>query len=503
MRRNIKIYQILFMLAILAFIAGCHSSRDKDGPPAGAADGIPRAEAVEENLEDMYIRIYGKEAVYFDGDLMKVDPGRGYGETVRLKGEKLEKHYEKLLKEAQTLEQEKKYIRAVRKLNHCSYIENRMFRKPGLGAIALERIRDEAYQRALQLQKKGKIYDALESAETSVISSPSNPDSLMLAGRLFAATGEEGLAIPFLKTALQYYPKDTKLKYELKNLYVLEGEPEKAIPLITEDISPHTRLGSYWADLAEARSVEFYMNPNKVGSKEKVNETLDKALSDRRISKLGRQEIYFSRELFNNNFEEALKTLKDMEQINTEPAMETRIIYLRGLLHLARGRREQGARFLKDTVRRNYDHLNITQGENYMGLMSAWALDVIGAERLTPRLAGAIFSRLKNPDHSYTQEFNYILNYLEARENSQWAKSAEALEKLMSKRHLEPVGDFVQDILQVPAEKGLVYISLGMMYERDQKPEKAVKFYKMAAKNAFFGFKARQHMKRFEQDGRF
>ena len=495
-----------FLAIVLAFIfmtAGCsHKGKHGKNHPEQPT-GITREEALRDNLEDMYRRIYGEDAVYFKDDLLRVDLARQYKDLANLKLSQAESRYKAILKQAKLLEKAGNTTAAVRKFRRCTFIENNIFHKPGLGAIALERIYRQALDRAGKLEKSGDLKAALRHAEVAVACNPSAPVGLMAAGGLFAKTGEEGLAIPYLRSALAHRKTDSLLKYRLKNLYVLEGRPQGAIPLITREISSHTRLGTHWADQAEAYSVLYTLHPRRTDLKEKVEIALTRALAQRGITKEARIELQLSRALFNRNFEEALKLLRNLEELTTDPALKTRIIYNRGLLHLTKNRREQGARFLRDTVRRMFDHLNITQGEDYMGLMAAWSLDLMGVKTLSAARGKEIFTRLKNPDHSYRQEYGYLNRYLSAREKGKYLQAARALEDLTKKRHLESVGDFVQDVLQVPAEKGLVYVSMGEMYDRARKREKARECFLEVEDNPFFGYKAREHLKQLDHPGKF
>ncbi len=493
---------ILISLICLTTSSGCNPREDNSQSRADAG-GITRQDAIKDNLEDMYHRIYGEDAVFFQDDLLQVDLTRCYKDLASLKIDEAEARYKLLLKQASEMESAGNTAAAVEKLRRSSFIENHHFKKPGLGTLALERIHGQTLDKARSLEMSGNIKEALRVAEIAVACNPSNPDGILTAGRLFAGTGQEGLAIPYLRTALDHRPDDIQLKYRLQNLYVLEGKPEGAIPLITRDMSRLSRFGTHFADLAQAYLVLYLLEPQNTEVKEKVKDSLAQALAQRNIPREARTELFLSEALFDGDFEEALKILRDLEDLTTSPALTTRIIYNRGLLHLTRHRREQGSKFLQDTVRRAYDNLNITQGENYMALMSAWGLDVMGEQTLTPSLAEEIFTRLKNPDFSYRQEYNFIQRYLEARQNKKYKEAAKALEELTEKRHLKPVGDFVQDILQVPAEKGLVYISMGEMYERAQNLEKARESFSKVKENLFFGYRAKEHLNRINNTGRF
>lgn len=495
----------LIILIILAFV-GCSgnsaSSRSKkdrsgkslvnenDGNSTDAASSKRKSEiiSIDDDSLDMYVRIYGRDAVEEKGGATLINFDKIYGKIKKMKRKQQEEYYKSLYLRAQGCEKEGAPGKAASAYRECIYIENEIFKKPGLGQLALERLKNETYDRADELYKKNDYYNALTFAETAVYCDPGEFDSLKLAGELFSLTGEEGLSISYFSAALKIKPEDTELKYKLKTMLLLEGRPEKAAPLITPDISQYTRMKSHWVDLAEAYFMLSAMHPTNQDYRKKTEDALEKALDDGRISKIGKSELNFSRSLFRNDFVAAQEDLDKMSALNPESALVTRIMYDRALLYLAQGRRTTASELFEDTIRRADDHLNVTQGENYMALMSAWALDVMGKKSLTAREANRIFSRLKDPDHSYRQEFNYIREYLGFREKKKWNAAAKALVLLTKKRHLEPIGDFAQDILQIPVEKGLVYISLGRMYEKAGKKNEAWECFEKSRDNRFLSY---------------
>jgi tetratricopeptide (TPR) repeat protein len=500
--------KIFFSLAIILLIfvfSGCSrglapsgAQKENNIKPSGAVKNKNLSDAdlgrnsvddgdPGDDLLDLYVRIYGRDAVSERDGVPVVNLDRIYGKLKKINRAQVEEHYKNLYIKAQALEKDGLVDNAASAYGECVYVEEEIFKKPGLGKIALERIKKETLEKADEFYKKCDYKEALRYAEIAVYCDPSDFDSLKLAGELFSLTGEEGLSISYFSAALHIKPGDTALKYKLKTMYLLEGRPEGAIPLITQDISPYTRMKSHWVDLAEAYFMLSAMHPRNRDYRKKTESALDKALNDGRISNLGKAEMHFSRSLFQDNFTAALDDLDGMSKLNLESALVTRIMYDKGLIYLLMGRRALAAEIFEKIIGRVSEQPGVTQGENYMALMSAWALDVMGKRNMTSRDAGRIFSRLKDPDHSYRQEFGYIKEYLEAREKGKWNEAAGALVKLTKKRHLEPVGDFAQDILQIPAEKGLVYISLGRMYEKAGKKRDAWECFEKVKGNRFFG----------------
>ncbi len=491
-------YWAVVIFALLLANLGCDRFKKRVSKPVPSSS--PKEVEYADNLDDMYVKIYGDGALVRRDGVVYVDVSKLYSNIKNMNTQEVEKHYAYLLEKGKRMVEEGKFEEAVKSFNECAYIEDVVFKKQGLGHLERNNLAKKMLEMAKSLDKQGKWYEALKYAEVAVMAEPQNVEMLKMAGLLYSKTGEEGLAIPFLATVLKKRPYDHRIKYVLKNLYLLEGEPRRAISLIDLNIDQYSRFGTHWGDLAEAYFMLSKMEPNNQQVKKKVEYALNKAISYWKVPRKEKIELQLSKALFKGDFNEALEILDRLEAVTIDPRIETRIIYNKALLNLALGRWEKAYKGFEDTISRVDQKRKIGQGESYMALMSAWAFDVIGVKPLTPREAVRIFKRVREPDHSYRLEFSFILGYLKNRKAGNFKEAVNNLIKLQKKRNLEPIGDFVQDIVQVPAQKGIVYISMANMYAKLGDIEKAKEYLLDIKENPFFGYKAKYYINRLKAE---
>lgn len=459
------------LLMLLLFLpGGCsHPPGERHqapGLPGAKASPLPSLkEVVEDDQEDMYARIYGSDALILEGGILRLDLSAKYARAKAMPGDEAKAHYAGLLSRAQSMLDGGKPGEAAVILKECSFIEEEILGSPGPAAASLLKIKERLTLQARGLYQKGAYRDALEPAEGALLCQPSDSGALKFAGELLSRNGEEGLAAAYLQAALAHTPGDPHLKSILRDLLILEGRPREAIPLITPDTGAYSTLGTHWAEMAEAYMVLSRLHPGDASLRDKTLNALGRALKDEKVSERGRAQIRLDTALFRGQFAEALSLLASLNDLTPEEDIKTRLLYCRGLLLILCGKRQEGQDAFRRVISRTRQRRSVTQAESYAALMSAWILDGMGEAPLTLRGAEEIFSLLKSPDHSYRQEFGWIRDYLSARQAGDWSGGAAALKKLTGKRHLEPVGEFVQDILQTPAEKTLVYSAMARMHE--------------------------------------
>ncbi len=439
------------------------------------------------DLDDMYFRIYGESNVSYNGDIPYLDEKKAYASIINTPGNEWGKIYQDLLKKASILEREGKFADAARFYQEAAFIETRSGKGTGTSRLALRKIRDRMFRKASGLCNAGRYKDAMPFAEIAVFCDPSDGESLKLAGIIFSETGEEGLGIAYLSVAVTKLKKDYELQHKLKTLYMLEGMPEKAIPLINADSVRYGRMKSVSEELACAYLMIYIKSPSKRKTMAPlISEALNKAIESRSKSKPAAVELKMNLSLFEGKYDEAIRYCDEMLKMDIHDSIKTRLIYDKGLLYHLTGAGEKSGEYLNRTVDRVLNGNGRSQGENYMAQMSCWFLDIAGERVYTSKTAEEIYVRVINPDHSYRQEYGFIKEFLENRERKNYAGAIAALKKYTGKRHLEPVGNFVEDLLQVPAQRALIYISMGRMYRLSGDGKKAEECFK-ESKETIFG----------------
>ncbi|MCD4786415.1 MAG: hypothetical protein K8T10_21530 [Candidatus Eremiobacteraeota bacterium] len=450
------------------------------------------------DLEDMYIRIYGEDSISFNGNIPVFDPVKAYGDISKIKKNRRREILNNTLREADELKKKADLPSAVKKLRKALYMAREWDMDPGIPYGKIITIRDEMLRKGNELVKKGRYRQAVPYADTAVLCDPTNKNALRLAGTIFSQTGEEGLGIPYLAAALEKDPDNYKLQHELKTLYLLEGRPDMAIPLINPHSAAYGRIKTHYEEFAQVYLVIYIKSPEE--RKEltpKIRSSLEKAIKERTDYPLEMNELKMNLALFDERHKDALKYCRVMNKLKIAYPMRTRIIYNMALLNYLVGDEKQAVNYFNETIARvekkgnNNSAEGRTQGENYMAQMSAWFMDLMGIRPFTPGDAGRIYDRVKNPDHSYRQEIGFIEEFLSAREKKDYNLAAAALDKYTKKRHLQPVGDFAQDLLQVPAQKSLIYISKGKMHQKSGEKEKAEECFRMVRHSKFLGDRAK------------
>lgn len=438
------------------------------------------------DLDDMYFRIYGESNVSYRDGIPFFDETKGNRDILDASGNQYEKIYQDFLQGAEEMEKEDKLAEAVRFYRKAAFIENREKSKVAAAQSALKRIRREMLGKASVLCKKGGYKEALPFADIAVLCDPSDGESLKLTGVILSETGEEGLGISYLSVAVTKLENDYELQHKLKTLYLLEGMPEKAIPLINPDSVRYGRMKSVSEELACAYLMIYIKSPSK---REKmtplIRDALKKAIESRSKSKSAATELKMNLSLFDGKYKEAIKYCDEMLKMDFSYTIKTRLIYDKGLLYHLTGDRKKSAEYLTETIDRVLKGKGRSQGENYMAQMSCWFLDITGERAYTAKKAEEIYARVLNPDHSYRQEYGFIKEFLENREAKKYNGAIAALKKYTGKRHLEPVGNFVEDLLQVPAQKSLIFISMGQMYRLSGDGKKAEEFFKEGKETPF------------------
>lgn len=506
-------FLILFFILALILSAGCQVMKaENDRAPAPAASGTGKAtvendispapsklplpeekdggdeEEDTSNLEDLYIRIYGDDHVTLDGEIPRFDTLKAYGDLSGLGKADLEKAHSSLMKSAGVKIKSGKTGDAAADLRKAAYIE----KQSGINDLdsaqkAIGKYGNTAFQKALRLVKLGKYREAAAPAETALFFEPCKGEYLKLAGEIFSLTGEEGMAIPCLVLALEKNPHDYRLQHKLSTIYMVEGSFEKALPLINKDSARYGRTGVPCEDIARAWLGIYLKNPDmKKEAGEKIQKALEDAISARSSSALANNELLMNLALFRGKYGEAAGYCKAMLKLKAPYPIKTRLIYNIALLAHLTGNMEDSRKMLEETIRRVEKGEGNTQGENYMALMSAWILDITGVTPFTSGRAQEIYSHAIKMDHSYRQEFGFVTRFLEAREKKDYDGAILALKDYVAKRHLEPVGDFAQDLLQVPAQKSLIFISLACMY-REKGEEKKAENALQKAEESIFG----------------
>ena len=438
------------------------------------------------DLDDMYFRIYGETNVSYKGEVPFFDEANAYGEILKIPENRYKTIYQEFLGKAAGMEKEGKFADAVMFYRKAAFIEKSGKYKVTEAHSALKRIRREMFDRASDLCKKRRYKEALPFSDIAVLCDPSDGESLKLAGIIFSETGEEGLGISYLSVAVTKLNKDYELQHKLKTLYLLEGMPEKAIPLINSDSARYGRMKSVSEELASAYLMIYIKSPAKREEMTPlIRDALKKAIESRSESKPAATELKMNLSLFDGKYKEALKYCDEMLKMDFSPSIKTRLIYDKGLLYYLIGDRKKSVEYLTETIDRVLKGNGRSQGENYMAQMSCWFLDVTGERAYTARRAEEIYSHVFNPDHSYRQEYGFIKEFLENRERKNSKGAIAALKRYTGKRHLEPVGNFVEDLLQVPAQKALIYISMGEMYQLSGDKGKAQECFKKADESPF------------------
>lgn len=439
-----------------------------------------------ENLDDMYIRIYGEENVSYRNETPYFDENKAYAHILNSPAKSHEIMYRDFMKRAGEMEEAGNFAEAVGLYRKADFIERRM--KSGVAGAksALKRIRDKMLDKASDFFKKRKFEEALPFADIAVLCDPSYGESLKLAGLIFSETGDEGMGILYLSAAVTKLKKDYELRHKLKNLYLLEGMPEKALPLIDENSARYGRLRS--AD--EERACAYLMIYIKSPSKRKemtflIRDSLKRAIEYKSGSAPALAELKINLSLFDKKYEETIKHCNERLKMDIPSYIRIRLIYNKGLLYHLLGDRKNSIKYLNLTIDEVLKGEKGTQGENYMAQMSCWFLDIMGERVYTPEKAERIYSKVFNPDYSYRQEYGFIKEYLENRERKNYPGALDALKKYTEKRHLEPVGNFVEDLLQIPAQKALIYISTGEMYRLSGDGDNAAKCFDIAGEEPF------------------
>jgi tetratricopeptide (TPR) repeat protein len=457
--------------------------------PSPTSDDIDTADGDEDsNLEDMYVRIYGEDLVVMAGDKPRFDNERFMKNLLAVPKDERNGYYSQKIKQAEKLEKEGAVSLpdAARIYRETALIEKQWGISPAVSKDRLKKLGNEASVRLRSLVGEKKYKDAIPFADAAVICSRSDKTILETAGDVFSETGEEGLAKAYFKEALAINPADGKLGYKLKNMYILEGDFEKAIPLINRDTAKYGRTKSKYDELAQAYLGMYLKDPQKKNSlKNIIAENLKRAIRDTQHIPTAKAELEMNLALFEKKYDKASDLCRKMLTMNYSEPIKTRLIYNLALLEYLQGKRAESIKNLKLTISRVTDLHASTQSENYMAQMSAWFLDSMKVEPYDSKKAELIYSGAREADHSYRQEYGFISGFLKSKEEKKYDEAARYLEKYIGKRHLEPVGDFAQDLLQVPAQKSLIYLSMGDMYEKTGSREKAKKCYAVVKGSEF------------------
>lgn len=438
------------------------------------------------DLDDMYFHIYGETNVSYRDGNPYFDEKKAYAAILNTPGNEWGKMYQDFMIKASMLEREGQFGEAAGFYRKAEFIETRTGKGGAAIRLALRKIRDRMFRKASGLCKAGRYKDAMPYADIAVFCDPSSGETLKLAGIIFSQTGEEGLGISYLSVAVAKLKNDYELQYRLKTLYLLEGMPEMAIPLINENSVRYGRLKSVSEEFAAAYLMQYIQSPSKRSKMTPlIKDSLDKAIVSRSKSKTDTTELKMNLSLFEGKYKEAIKYCDEMLKMDLSYSIKTRLIYDKGLLCHLTGERKKSSQYLNETVNRVLNGKGRSQGENYMAQMSCWFLDIKGESVYTTKRAEKIFARVVNPDHSYQQEYGFIREFLENRERKDYTGAIAALNKYTGKRHLKPVGNFVEDLLQVPAQKSMIYFSKGKMFEAEGDRKKAEECYKEAKETPF------------------
>lgn len=471
------------------------ASIEKIEPPAGDPSADEEEENIEiSNLEDLYIRLYGDDFIEMEGELPQFSIEQAYGDILsnahnpRL----LKEQYDKLIKDTEEYSPKERprpsHHKVIHILKKAAYIEDMLKMDPEdrKAADKISQIHNTFYKKAKEMYQKREFYQGLPWAEAAAVSRPDDVSSLKLFGFFLAETGEEGLAIPCLALALEKEPYDYELQYYLKNLYMVEGDFEKAIPLINQYSSQYGRTKNPYSDLARAYLGLYVLNPHE---RDKIRpviiENIQKGIQYRPQPGFDLNELHLSLALLQERYADAESICGQSLKLPLDYHIKTRLYYLKGLINYLQGNKQEACVHLKTVIDRVKEGEGTSQGENYMAQMSSWLLDIWGEKKFTPEEAKALYSKAKSADHSYQQEFGFILDYLTAREKEDYPAAIDALRRYLSKRHLEPVGDFAQDLLQVPAQHSLIYISLARLYNTAGETQKAEESLKKAEASIF------------------
>ncbi|MCE1248640.1 MAG: hypothetical protein LWY06_18530 [Firmicutes bacterium] len=458
-------------------------------PGDSGKDDVDAADGDDDsNLEDMYVRIYGEKYVVMNGDkprfdsvgfakLYKKSTTEAIRREIRLKTEeadKIETQGEDFLPEAAKLYREAEMLGKLRNINTSRI------------SAKLEEMGNIARMYMNELVLKRQFRKALPWADTAVICNPSDSRVLETAGDVFSETGEEGLAKAYFMEAILLEPNNSKLRYKLKHMYILEGDFEKALPLVNQQTASFGRTKSVHDDLAQVYLGIYLKNPSKRKETDKlIREHLSKAVKETSNVPTSKAELEMNLALYEKNYDKAVELCRSMLKMKFSRQIQTRLIYNIALLEYLRGNKTECIKNLKTVVARVLEGNSPSQSENYMAQMASWFLELSGEEPFDSGKAADIYSMAKESDHSYRQEYSFISGYLQSRESKKYQRAAGYLEKYIGKRHLEPVGDFVQDLLQVPAQKSLIYLSLADMYSKTGKKDKAEKLYKEIRESDF------------------
>ena len=467
----------------------------KKKEPGGTKQDMDDTEETSDDgageLDDMYFNIYGEENVSFKDGKPFFDSRKAYKDSLNIPKDKQKEAYLKKLEEAENLYNRKSYRESAKMFREALFIEKEYKLDSHKAKSRLKEIQKIMFKKAEELVKQGKYRDALLFSEIAVACNPSDGENLKLAGEIYANTGEEGLAIPYMATALKKDPKDYKLQYRLKTLYMLEGMPEEAIPLINPKSATYGRMKNHHEELAGAYLMIYIKSPEKRKELEpKIKKALKFAIESMGNSGITSEELKMNLALFNKNYKDAINHCKKMLSMDIPYPVKTRLIYNIALLSYLKGDKKSAYGYFKKTIDRVINGKGTTQGENYMAQMSCWFLDLSGGEDFTSKKSGKIYSRVIRPDHSYRQEYGYIREFLVAKEKKDYKSAIHALNKYTGKRHLEPVGYFVEDLLQVPAQKAMIYLSKGRIFDEAGDGKEAKKCYKIVTETDFLNDEA-------------